>query len=157
MPSCCYFDENVHSTIGTPFAVPLRNRSDTWRNYKMKKLITVLGTIALAVALSSVSFAQQDQSPQTSPSAQPDAPQSGQQPSSPSQDSSSSMQDNQSASFSGTVVKASGKYVLKTADANYQLDDQQKAKQFVGKQVKVSGSLDNSTSTIHVSDITPAS
>ena len=50
-----------------------------------------------------------------------------------------------------------GKYVLKTSDMNYQLDDQQKAKQFVGQQVKVSGSLDTNTSTIHVSDIIPAS
>jgi uncharacterized protein YdeI (BOF family) len=119
----------------------------------MKKLITVLATMALAVMLSAVSFAQQDQS--TSPSAQPTAPQSGQQPSSPSPDSSASMQ--QASSFTGTVVKASGKYVLKTSDANYRLDDQEKAKQFVGKQVKVSGSLDSGTGTIHVSDITPAS
>jgi len=123
----------------------------------MKKLITILGTVALAMALSTISFAQQDQS---APSPQqPTASQSGQdqsaQPSSPSQDSSPAMQ--QTSSFTGTVVKASGKYVLKTSDANYQLDDQSKAKQYVGQQVKVSGSLDNSTGTIHVSDITPAS
>jgi uncharacterized protein YdeI (BOF family) len=118
----------------------------------MKKLITVLATMALAAMLSTLSFAQ-DQSAQ--PSAQPSASQSGQQPSSPSPDSSASMQP--ASSFTGTVVKASGKYVLKTTDANYQLDDQEKAKQFVGKQVKVSGSLDTNSSTIHVSDITPAS
>ena len=67
------------------------------------------------------------------------------------------MQTAQTSSFAGTVVKASGKFVLKTSDTNYQLDDQEKAKQFVGQQVKVSGSLDASTSTIHVADITPAS
>jgi len=63
----------------------------------------------------------------------------------------------QGSSFTGTVVKAGGKYVLKTSDMNYQLDDQKKAKQFVGQQVKVSGTLDSSTSTIHISDISPAS
>ena len=67
------------------------------------------------------------------------------------------MQTTQGSSFTGTVVKAGGKYVLKTSDMNYQLDDQQKAKKFVGQQVKVSGSLDSNTSTIHVSDISPMS
>ena len=54
-------------------------------------------------------------------------------------------------------MKTGGKYVLKTSDMNYQLDDQQKAKRFVGQQVQVSGNLDTNTSTIHVSDISPAS
>jgi len=133
----------------------------------MKKLITVMATMALAMALSAVGFAQQDQSAQpsaqqptsdTQSGQQPSADQQGaQQPSAPSPDSSSSMQTSQGSSFTGTVVKAGGKYVLKTSDMSYQLDDQKKAKQFVGQQVKVSGTLDSSTSTIHISDITPAS
>ena len=136
----------------------------------MKKLLTVLATMALAMALSAVSSAQQDQSAQPgaqqpssdmqnaqpSSSGQSSTDQQGAQPSSPSQDSSASMQ-TQGSSFTGTVVKAGGKYVLKTTDMAYQLDDQQKAKQFVGQQVKVSGSLDSNTSTIHVSDISPMS
>ena len=133
----------------------------------MKKLMTVMATMVLAMAFSAVGFAQQDQSAQPSaqqPSSdthnaqQPTADQQDStQPSSPSQDSSSSMQTSQSSAFTGTVVKAGGKYVLKTSDMNYQLDDQQKAKQFVGQQVKVTGSLDTNTSTIRVSDISPAS
>ena len=136
----------------------------------MKKLLTVMATMALAMALSAVSFAQQDQSAQPgaqqpssdmqnaqpSSSGQSSTDQQGAQPSSPSQDSSATMQ-TQGSSFTGTVVKAGGKYVLKTTDMAYQLDDQQKAKQFVGQQVKVSGSLDSNTSTIHVSDISPTS
>jgi uncharacterized protein YdeI (BOF family) len=134
----------------------------------MKKLFTAIATMALAMALSAVSFAQQDQSAQPSaqPSTsdtqntqQPTADQQGTQPqsSAPDQDSSNSMQANQPSSFSGTVVKAGGKYVLKTTDMSYQLDDQMKAKKYVGQQVKVSGSLDSNTSTIHVSDISPMS
>ena len=151
----------------------------------MKKLITVMATMALAMALSAVGFAQQDQSAQPSAqqpssssdmqngqqtstdqqSAQPSTDQQSAQPSTPSPDSSSSMpnsqgssmQNTQGSSFTGTVVKAAGKYVLKTSDMAYQLDDQDKAKQFVGQQVKINGTLDNSTSTIHVSDISPIS
>jgi cytoskeletal protein RodZ len=137
----------------------------------MKKAITVMATMALAMALSAVSFAQQDQSAQPStqpPSAQQPSSdmqngqqtstdQQGTQPSSPSPDSSSSMQNTQGTSFTGTVVKAGGKYVLKTSDMNYQLDDQEKAKQFVGQQVKVNGTLDSNTSMIHISDISPLS
>jgi len=137
----------------------------------MKKLITVMATMALAMALSAVSFAQQDQSSQPSaqqPSTQQPSSdmQNGQptstdqqsaQPSSPSQDSSSSMQNTQGTAFTGTVVKAAGKYVLKTNDMSYQLDDQDKAKQFVGQQVKINGTLDSSTSMIHISDISPLS
>ena len=134
----------------------------------MKKLITVMATMALAMALCAVSFAQQDQSAQPSAQQPSSGMQNGQQtstdqqsaqPSSPSQspDSSSAMQNSQGTAFTGTVVKAAGKYVLKTSGMNYQLDDQDKAKQFVGQQVKVNGTLDSSTSMIHISDISPLS
>jgi hypothetical protein len=130
----------------------------------MKKLITVMATMALAMALSAVGFAQQDQTAQPNSQQPTSDMQNGQQtspstqPSSPSQDSSSSStQNSQGTAFTGTVVKAGGKYVLKTSDMSYQLDDQDKAKQFVGQQVKVNGSLDSNTSTIHVSDIAPMS
>jgi uncharacterized protein YdeI (BOF family) len=122
-----------------------------------------MATMALAMALSAVSFAQQDQTAQPNSQQPTSDMQNGQQtspstqPSSPSQDSTSSMQNSQGTAFTGTVVKAGGKYVLKTSDMNYQLDDQEKAKQFVGQQVKVNGSLDSNTSTIHVSDIAPMS
>lgn len=61
--------------------------------------------------------------------------------------------------FSGKIAKAGGKYVLRdTADKGmYILDDQDKAKQFEGQEVKVSGTLDAQTKTIHVSSITPGS
>jgi hypothetical protein len=132
----------------------------------MKKLLTVIATMALAMALSAVGFAQQDQSAQPSTQQPSSDMQNGQQtstdqqsaqPSTPSQDSSSSMQNTQGSSFTGTVVKAAGKYVLKTSDMNYQLDDQDKAKQFVDQQVKINGTLDSSTSMIHISDISPLS
>ena len=114
----------------------------------MKKHLSVLGTLALAAALSPAAFAQQEQSPQPSPS----------NPSPQSQPAPDASADSQAQnSFSGTVVKEAKHYVLKTDTMTYQLDDQAKAKAFNGKQVNVIGTLDKSTSMIRVSDIQPAS
>jgi hypothetical protein len=73
--------------------------------------------------------------------------------------------DAQSQTFVGTIGKSHGQEVLKSGYATgnpkskstYKLDDQEKAKQYSGKNVKVTGTLDSSTNTIHVSDIQPAS
>lgn len=57
-------------------------------------------------------------------------------------------------SFTGMIVKSGGMYVLQTAEnVTYQLDDQEQAKQYEGKQVQVSGSLDKSANMIKVRDI----
>jgi uncharacterized protein DUF5818 len=57
--------------------------------------------------------------------------------------------------FQGTIVKSKDKYILqdKASGATYQLDNQDKAKEFAGRDVKVTGTLDPSTNTIQVSDI----
>ena len=62
-------------------------------------------------------------------------------------------------SFTGTIMKDGDKLVLKDVAGNmtYQLDDQAKAKKYVGKTVQVTGSLDNSSNTIHVDKITASS
>jgi len=114
----------------------------------MKKNLGWLATLALAAALSPAAFAQQDQ-PAEPRSSDP------QTQTTPAPDTSADAQTQKS--FSGTVVKMQKQYVLKTDTATYQLDDQLKAKHFSGKQVKVSGTLDQSTSMIRVSDIQPAS
>jgi hypothetical protein len=114
----------------------------------MKKALSWIATLTLATAMSPAAFAQQDQS----------APPSSNEPqtqTSPAPDTSASNQTQNS--FSGTVVKAGKHYVLKTETKTYQLDDQTKAKEFQGKQVTVSGTLDKSTGTIRVSDIQPTS
>ncbi len=112
----------------------------------MKKCLSAVVVLALVVLLVPVAFAQQ------SPS-QP-AARASQMQASPSQASPSEAQSQES--FTGTVVKVGKKFVLKTDTATYQLDDQEKAKQFEGKQVKVSGSLDKATGTLHIADIQPA-
>lgn len=58
-----------------------------------------------------------------------------------------------------TCVKAGGKYVLydSTTKKTYQLDDQTKPGRFAGEKVKVMGSYDAATKTIHITTIEPAS
>lgn len=93
--------------------------------------------------------------PDTQPSQQPAQP--NQQPSEPSQQPDAQQrpqpetQESSAQSVTGTVVKVSGKYMLETEDnVAYQLDDQDKAKQYEGKRVKVTGSLDRTTGIFHV-------
>jgi hypothetical protein len=60
--------------------------------------------------------------------------------------------------FTGKIVKDGDKLVLTDADGKttYQIDDQQKAKAFLNKSVKVTGILDASTGQIKVIAIEPA-
>lgn len=59
--------------------------------------------------------------------------------------------------FMGTIVESGDNLVLADAESGttFQLDDQQKAQEFVGKKVKVSGVLDTATGVIRVSAIEP--
>ena len=57
-------------------------------------------------------------------------------------------------SSTGMIVRSGNMYVLQTADnVTYQLDDQERAKEYEGKQVQVTGSLDKSANMIKVRDI----
>jgi len=60
--------------------------------------------------------------------------------------------------FSGKIVRSGNMLVLSDAGGKttYKLDDQQKAKEFVNKDVKVTGVLDGSTGVIRVTAIEPA-
>jgi len=130
----------------------------------MNKTFSLLATLALAAVLLPIAFAQQDQAaqPSSDQTAQPSATQPSTDQVQPSTPAPSQAPDTTSApsatqnSFTGTVVKAGGKYVLKNDTMTYQLDDQVKARQFEGKTVSVMGDLDKSTSVIHVSDIMSA-
>jgi len=60
--------------------------------------------------------------------------------------------------FVGSITKnSSGKYVLHTGGSDYQLDDQSQAGKYDGKDVKVTGQLDNASNTIRVQSIEPSS
>ena len=66
-------------------------------------------------------------------------------------------QETESQTFTGQIANHDGKYALHGDDGKtYQLDDQDKAKSFDGKKVKVTGTLDEESMTIHVSEIEEA-
>jgi hypothetical protein len=90
--------------------------------------------------------------PEREPEQQPDQPPSQASPSGPSEPQPSSQ------TLEGVIVKDSRAYVLKTTDKLvYQLDDQEKAKPFEGKKVKVTGTLAADGKLIHVQTIEVAS
>ncbi len=105
--------------------------------------------------------AQQQQPTATPPDQAPAAtPEQQQQPNeTQSNDTQSDMKSQDAKSFTGRVAKEKGKLVLKdpVTKMSYQLDDQDKAASYVGKQVKVTGKLDMSSNTIQVESIEPIS
>jgi len=111
----------------------------------MKKHLALMATLALATALSPAAFARQEQPP-------PPSQDQGMSQSQPDQDSSQT-----TTSYTGTVTKSGGKYVLKTDEGALPLDNQAKAKKYNGKKVMVIGTMDKTTGMIHVTEITPAS
>jgi DNA-nicking Smr family endonuclease len=103
-----------------------------------------------------IAWSQQTK-PQPIPQPLPPPEQADQQTSQKADSQNQNAQDQQNSSaqvFTGTIVKDESRYVLKAADgASYQLDDQQKAKQYEGKQVKIVGSIDAHGTTLHISSI----
>jgi hypothetical protein len=131
------------------------------RKVKMKRTSLILVAVFAMVVLPAA-FGQSTTSPSQDPTAQPSAAPSQQTPSqtnpSTSTDPSANATPSDSQrSFVGSIVKASGKYVLHTGGTDYQLDDQSQAKKYAGKDVKVTGQLDASSNTIRVQSIDPSS
>lgn len=104
---------------------------------------------------------QQQQSTATPPDQEPAAtPEQQRQPNeTQSNEAQSDMKSQDAKSFTGRVAKEKGKLVLKdpVTKMSYQLDDQDKAASYVGKQVKVTGKLDMNSNTIQVESIEPIS
>jgi len=70
-----------------------------------------------------------------------------------------SSQQEQAATFTGTIAKNGERFVLKDEAGKtwYDLDDQKSAGKFAGKRVRVTGTLDASNNTIRVQSIEEAS
>lgn len=135
----------------------------------MKNFITRL-LLATAVTLAAVFFASlahaqqadEDPAPATPRQNQPQAttPPATQQeapkPSDRKKESASSSDQTQDAlAFTGRVVEENGTLLLHdpVTKMTYQLDDPTKAKQYVGKKVKVVGKLEMKNNTIHIDSI----
>jgi hypothetical protein len=101
----------------------------------MKKIIlSVAGALLLLTAVPRIGFAV---TPQAATQQKPQA---------------------QSKTFTGTVMKDGEQFVLSNAGnkTSYVLDDARKAGQFEGKKVKVTGTVDTASNTIHVETIEEA-
>jgi hypothetical protein len=127
----------------------------------MKRYTLSAGLLALALALGlcpfTPSLSAQSQSQYPGAQRHQAYPTGQQQPNSGAQQQ---PEQQQSQIFMGEIEKLQGgQYALitnKSSNAGHYLDDQSKAKEFVGKKVKVTGTLDVATNTIHVTDIEPA-
>ncbi len=116
------------------------------------KAFNYFATAVVAVGLASIPALSQ-----TQPSQDPSQPQSQSQPSQASPSSSDSMP--QSQAFTGTIVKGNDGFMLQddTNKTSYKLDDTKQAKKFSGKSVRVTGTLDSTSNTIHVTNVQAAS
>jgi Protein of unknown function (DUF5818) len=86
-----------------------------------------------------VVLAQQE--PQSNPTQKPDAPGNG-------------AQAENSAVFTGTIIKNGSDFVLRDESGTvYTLDARSKAQQYAGKPVKVTGRLEDNARRIHVESI----
>ena len=119
----------------------------------MRKL-NYFGTAILAAGLTCIPALAQTQ---PSASQDPAPPPTQTQPSQASPSASDATP--QSQAFTGTIVKGSDGYMLQddTNKTSYKLDDEKIAKKFNGKSVRVTGTLDSASNTIHVTNVQAAS
>jgi len=142
----------------------------------MKRLLSVVALVGLSGLGISLSAQQtpsqtpaQTPATQASPSTQTpaasDSATPSQTPSATSPNSSMPQAQTDAAStpqtaraFQGKITKSGDKLVLQdsSTQTSYKLDDQDKAKQFEGKNVKVMATIDATTNQLHVVDITPS-
>ena len=103
--------------------------------------------LVVILALTSMGSLYAQEPQQTQPS--PDTPRAGQS------SSQASSQAQSAKEYTGTIVDEGNSLRLKDTakNANYKLDDEKMAKAYVGKQVRVMGTLDKSSNTIQVKSI----
>ena len=122
------------------------------------------GFSVVATEMSPAVVWSETQTPQPVPSEKaiptPDKQQGQQTPDNPAPAQASGTQDQSGSAtqtFTGTVVRIGDKYVVRTTDnMTCQLDDPDKAKEFEGKQVKVTGGLQAKDKLIHIQTIEAA-
>ena len=130
----------------------------------MKKLfphfsiVIFSGVLTLAQPLP-VHSQQANQGPASAIPKQPEAAAESQQQSEAQMPASGESTTQEAKVFSGRIVNEKGELVLQdpVSKVIYKFDDTAKPKQYVGKQVKVTGKLDAESNTIHVQNIEPIS
>jgi Protein of unknown function (DUF5818) len=114
----------------------------------MKKYLIPTSILGLVLSVGSVgAMHAQNAAPQSA------APQSDQQTQQDSSQESTKQQD--AKAFTGMIVKDGSNLVLKdmTSNTAYKVDDEKKVKDYIGKIVKITGTLDQSRNVIQVESI----
>jgi uncharacterized protein DUF5818 len=119
-------------------------------------LATAVTFLALALEPSMQGQAGDQDPAVTTPRQHPD-PSAGQQPqqNDAQMPSSGDTTTQEAKTFTGRIVKENGAVILKDpiAKMSYKLDNPAKAKQYMGKEVKVTGKLDMNSNTIQIASI----
>jgi hypothetical protein len=138
----------------------------------MKRVFSAGAMISMVLGLALSLSAQQStttpstQTPDTTTSPSTQSPDTTTTPSTQSPDTTvaqpqtqvdTSTQQRSAQSFEGKITRSGDKLVLQenASQTAYQLDDQDKAKPYEGKNVKVMATVDASNNTLHVVAITP--
>jgi Protein of unknown function (DUF5818) len=153
-------------TIGKLFAGELSaQRQEKVESEVCMKRVLQHFSLAAAIALMAMALgpslhaqqADQDPSPVAPEKTNPAVPQAQQNEA--QMPASGDATNREAKTFTGRIVKEDGQIVLKdpVTKVSYKLDDAAKAKQYIGKQVKVTGKLDLNTNTIELNRIEPLS
>jgi hypothetical protein len=119
---------------------------------KSTQSLWILGALATALSAAPLFAQQSDTQSPNSPSSQQQQhdPDQAQPPAQNGNDSQAQSSD-KTQTFSGTIVKSGSKYVLQDASGKtYDIDRQDGLKEYEGKQVRVTGTLDPDGKTIHM-------
>ncbi len=124
----------------------------------MKCCRTAVVTLAVCVGTVTMSFSQTGGRPTQPPDPTAQSPATAAPatiPSSdPKQESAPSAAAQQKARpFMGTIIRQKDSYVLRAGDLEYRVDDPVKARRFAGKNVKIMGTFDKTSNTIHMQTI----
>jgi hypothetical protein len=129
------------------------------------RIFLAAGLTLVAFALASSAQAQQaDEDPapaaphQQQPAATPKSPPEQQVPAPSSNNAQTGeAQTQQALAFTGRIGNEHGHLVLRdpVTKMSYQLDDESKAKPYLGKQAKIVGKLEMKSNTIHIDSIEP--
>ena len=85
----------------------------------------------------------------------PDQEQSQNRPASANGTSANSQasEESQAETFDGAIVRDGDRFILSSGDRKYQLDDQERARKYAGKQVRIKGTVDADRTHLRILNI----
>ena len=126
----------------------------------MKRLLSIVALVGLSGLGINLAAQTPSQTPSQAPSATDSqaTPSASQNSSMPQSQTDATNAQQSARAFEGKIQKSGDELVLQetATQTAYKLDNQDKAKQFEGKNVKVMATMDPTTNKLHVVDITPS-